>query len=236
MLSLIPPLEPTRWRFRLQKLMLKPVWRRTAKVGLPCALVCAGAAWLLWGQNHLERITARTADLYQRAITHSDVMLTTLTIEGASADLEQRIRHHSAVLLPADPFDLDLAQLRADYRAIEPVADAVVRIRPNGVLHVRITMHRPAALWRNWGGLFLIGSDGHIIDTARSRADHPDMSVLAGEGADRATGEALALIELHDVLARDIAVVDLRLPHRLTLRLAEPALQNGIETDNSTLE
>jgi cell division protein FtsQ len=146
-------------------------------------------------------------------------------------------------------------------------------IRPGGVLEVRLTERVPVAVWRSAKGLSLLDASGHRVAGLESRADRDDLPLVAGEGADRAVTEALALIDAagpaaprlrglmrmgerrwdmvldrdqrimlpqknpvsalerllamnqtQDILARDIAAIDLRDGHKPVLRLNKSAI------------
>jgi cell division protein FtsQ len=129
-------------------------------------------------------------------------------------------------------------------------------------------------LWRREAGLDLLDEGGVMVGPAAARIDFPDLPVIAGEGAESAVAEALALQAVAepirgrlrglermgarrwdvvldrgqrillpeagavqaleraiamdqavDMLARDVVAVDLRLPHRPTIRMTEKAAE-----------
>ena len=53
----------------------------------------------------------------------------------------------------------------------------------------------PAVVWRGPNGLALLDSTGVRVGPVDSRLERPDLPLLAGEGAEKAVPEALALIE-----------------------------------------
>jgi cell division protein FtsQ len=60
---------------------------------------------------------------------------------------------------------------------------------------VRVAERVPALLWRGPEGLVMLDATGHRVAPLASRLDRPDLPVIAGEGAEAAVPEALALIE-----------------------------------------
>ena len=53
----------------------------------------------------------------------------------------------------------------------------------------------PVAVWRTEDGLTLVDETGHRVAGLLSRSDRPDLPLVAGEGADLAMPEALALFD-----------------------------------------
>jgi cell division protein FtsQ len=62
------------------------------------------------------------------------------------------------------------------------------------VLQVVITERVPVAVWRTDAGLTLVDDTGHRVAGLVARRDRADLPLIAGEGADLATPEALDLI------------------------------------------
>ena len=71
---------------------------------------------------------------------------------------------------------------------------AELRVRSGGILQVLVTERTPVAVWRTEAGLTLLDDTGHRVAGLHARTDRPDLPLLAGEGADSSTAEALALI------------------------------------------
>src|SRR5690606_30621710 len=115
-------------------------------------------------------------------------------LEGASDDLAEAVRAKLALPLPMSSFDIDLDAARGRIEALDAVQKADLRVRSGGVLQVVITERVPVAVWRTDDGLTLVDETGHRVAGLLSRADRADLPLIAGEGADRATPEALDLI------------------------------------------
>jgi cell division protein FtsQ len=62
------------------------------------------------------------------------------------------------------------------------------------VLQVTITERVPVVLWRSEGALEMLDASGHRVASLSARTDRPDLPLIAGEGADAATPEAMALL------------------------------------------
>ena len=115
-------------------------------------------------------------------------------VEGASDDLAQAVRAKLALPLPMSSFDMDLDAARDRIEALDAVQKADLRVRSGGILQVLITERVPVAIWRTEDGLTLVDETGHRVAGLLSRADRADLPLIAGDGADKATPEALDLI------------------------------------------
>jgi cell division protein FtsQ len=185
---------PSRWAYRWQRLWLTPVWRFGFRVVLPFAALFA-IGFAVWtdpvrGAAIRGQITQITETVQNREA----FMLTTLAIEGASADLADALRAKLNVPLPISSFDLDLDDLRARATEFPAVADAQVQMRAGGLLRVVITERVPELVWRKGDDLILLDAQGHPVAGLLARSDRPDLPLVAGAGADDAAAEALALM------------------------------------------
>ncbi len=264
--------SPSRAAYRLRRLWLTPLYRALLRRGLPAfLLVLALGLWLADAERRA-RISSWGAEVWRSVEDRPEFRITDIAITGATGDVTAALRPMLAVTLPASSFDIDIAGLRAMLQSLDVVARADIRIAPGGTLEVAITQRRPALVWRGRTGLDLIDATGHRVAGVGSRADRPDLPLVAGDGAAAAAPEALALMAaatpvaarveglvrmgerrwdlvldegqrillpeddpvaaLERVLAlaaaqnlfdRDIAVVDMRLDARPTLRLAATA-------------
>jgi len=121
-------------------------------------------------------------------------MVNVMAVDGASAGVDEDIREILPLDLPMSSFDLDLALILQTVRELSAVKDAAVRIRTGGVLQIEVVERVPVVLWRTPGGLELVDESGVIVKPAASRADHPDLPVIAGAGATEHVAQALRLI------------------------------------------
>lgn len=257
----------------MQRLWLTPIFRRTLRVGVPAFLLAFGVGVMLSDEGRRTAITESVAALRDEVKHRPEFMVTLLSVEGASPELAETVRQVLALPLPVSSLDLDLAAARERVQAIDAVAGATLRVVSGGVLSVQVTEREPAVVWRSPQGLILLDETGHRIAALETRGERADLPLVAGEGAEAAVPEALALVAaagpiLHrlrglqrmgerrwdivldrdqrillpaaepvtalerllaldaaqDILARDLAAVDLRLAERPVLRLAPYAL------------
>ncbi len=264
---------PSRLRYKLTRLWLRPSFRRLVNFGVP---MLAGllAAWTLAAELDLKGRAVETFASFREAlIDRPQFLITRMEIPDVSADLAEQIREASFVTLPVNSLEVDVASVRARVEALAAVERARVRAVAGGVLEIRAIERIPVIVWRNEGSVLLLDHSGVRVAEVDSRLRRPDLPLIAGEGADAHVPEALALLAEarpvadrirglvrmgerrwdvvldrdqivrlpeadpvaalrrvmaqnlgEQLLARDIAVVDLRNPERPMLRLTEHAL------------
>ncbi len=182
---------PSRLTYRLTRLRLSPVFRRTVSLGLPLAVLGAIAAGVLGDTERRAGIAQWTADARYAFEHHEVFMVRLMAVDGASDDLARAVRAAIPVDLPQSSFDLDLDAMRAQVAALDPVARVDLRIRPGGVLQVEVVERVPAVVWRGSEGLSLLDDTGHRVAPLAHRGDRPDLPLIAGDGAAALVPEAL---------------------------------------------
>jgi cell division protein FtsQ len=254
--------------------MLTPGFRLFLRAGIPMLCVFGLTSWYLADQDRRAMLMNYAADLRLQIEQRPEFMVKLMAIEGASEEVAEDLREIIPIDFPISSFDLELEHIRARAEEIDAVASAAVRIKPGGVLAVTVIEREPSVVWRGRDGLELLDAEGHRVSSLESRAERPDLPLLAGDGAEAAVPEALALLEVadlisprirgllrvgerrwdvvldrdqrillpegnavsalervigldqvRDLLARDIAVIDMRNPDRPTLRMTADAAE-----------
>ncbi|MBD3787488.1 MAG: cell division protein FtsQ/DivIB [Sphingomonadales bacterium] len=185
---------PSRLAFRLQRLWLTPFVRSITRIGLPVFALVLGLGLWLGDDGRRAELVARYDDVKTAIQNRPEFMVSLLKIEGAGPEVDGAIRAMLPVELPASSFDIDLEAYRTMIRRLDAVADASLVIRSGGLLEVRVTERTPAILWRTPLGLEMLDAEGHRVATLIDRASRPDLPLIAGEGANAAVPEALAVL------------------------------------------
>lgn len=185
---------PTRWQYRMQRLWLTPSYRALVRVGGPLGVLALVVGVVVASPARRESIWAGYESIKEQFQARPEFRVGFLSIEGASPDLADAVRAKLDVKLPQSSFDLNLDALRVTAENFDAVASAEVRVRSGGVLQVLLTERVPALVWRGENGLELIDATGHRVAGLSSREDRPDLPLVAGEGADKASDEALAIL------------------------------------------
>ncbi|MDW4497460.1 cell division protein FtsQ/DivIB [Sulfitobacter sp. D35] len=184
---------PSRWSWRMQRLMLTPAFRFSLRFGLPLALVVGAITAWLSDPAHRAEVAAFVSETRAALEERPEFMVQMMAIDGAGDALATQVRAAVPIDFPVSSFDLDLSQIRATIAALDPVRAAGVRIRPGGVLQIEIEPRVPAVIWRTRTGLTLLDEGGARVGPLALRALRPDLPLIAGEGADKEVPEALEL-------------------------------------------
>lgn len=191
---------PSRWAWRMQRLMLTPGIRLALRAGVPFCLTLTIGTVYLSDEARRNAITQMVTEARISIEQRPEFMVNMMAIDGAGDELASYIREALPLDFPVSSFDLDLDAMRSSITEISAVESAAVRIRPGGVLKIDVQQRTAVALWRNEDGLALLDAQGNYVAAATSRFARPDLPMIAGEGADRHVQEALELIEAADPL------------------------------------
>lgn len=185
---------PSRWAWRMQRLMLTPAFRFGLRAGVPfgCALL-AGTIYLS-DADRRDQIVLAYADLRNSIEQRPEFMVKLMAIDGADDGLAAEVRTVLPLEFPVSSFDLDLEAMRETLTGLAAVKQAALRVKPGGVLHVTVTPRVPVAVWRTSEGIALIDIEGRTIGDIETRAERMDLPLVLGGGADGAVAEALDLI------------------------------------------
>ena len=186
---------PSRWQYRMQRLWLTPMYRGLFRVGLPVLGLALVVALVFASAARREAIFAGYTHIKQQFQARPEFRVGFLSVEGASPDLADAVRAKLALKLPQSSFDLDMDAIRQKAEEFDAVGSAEVRVRSGGVLQVVLTERVPALVWRvSEDKLVLLDATGHRVAGLAGREDRADLPLIAGEGADVASAEALALL------------------------------------------
>ena len=273
-MTLRPDPAPSRLKYRMERLMLTPLFRLLLRFGVPCLLTFGAASWWLSVDDNRMKIIDAYADLRTQVESRPEFMVNMMVVDGATDLVADGIRQMLPLDFPISSFDLDLEAMRETVVSLDPVKSARLYVRQGNVLQVDVVERIPVVLWRNEQGLQLLDNEGVLVGPAFVRADWPELPLVVGDGADQHVNEALDLVAAAeplaarlrglvrmgerrwdvvldrdqrillpetdaiqalerviamdhavDMLERDLVAVDLRLPHRPTLRMTDGAVQ-----------
>ena len=185
---------PSKWAYRVQRWLLTPYIRLFLRTGLPTLVLLGAITIWLSDEGRRQALVATLTDLREDFEARPEFRVSLARVEGASDDLAQAVRARLGLTLPMSSFDIDLDAVRARIEGLDAVSRADLRVRSGGVLQVVITERVPVAIWRTEAGLTLVDDSGHRVAGLVARSDRSDLPLIAGDGADLATPEALDLI------------------------------------------
>ena len=184
---------PSRWAYRMQRMWLTPYFRLMMRKGLPALVIVTALGLYLGNDARQTAIVNGLIGLRTQFEARPEFRVGLISVDGASIDLAEAIRGKINLKLPLSSFDIDLDAARARVEQLDAVASAVVRVRAGGILHVDIAERVPVIVWRTGDGLELLDATGHRVAGLALRSDRPDLPLVAGDGADVAADEALAV-------------------------------------------
>jgi cell division protein FtsQ len=193
---------PSRWSWRMQRLMLTPLFRFGLRVGMPFVLTFGIGIAYLSNPDRQAAITDAMADTRASIQERPEFMVNLMAIDGVGTELSEDIRVNLPIDFPISSFDLDLEKMRETVMAISPVAEASLRIRPGGVLQIDVVPRVPVAVWRSHTSLSLLDSSGAHVSHVAFRSDRPELPLIAGEGANDHVDEAMELIRTAQPLGK----------------------------------
>lgn len=186
---------PSRLKYRLERMWLRPVWRRVVRLGLPSFLLAMTIGIWLSDEGRRASLTEGLTGMVEKVQNREAFQVKMMTIEGASPAVDKALRGMLPVDLPASSFDINLDALRLQVTGLDAVDSVELRIKPGGILSAVVTERVPAVLWRHAHGLDMLDESGHRVAGVTSRDVRPDLPLIAGLGADRVAEEALRLID-----------------------------------------
>lgn len=236
---------PTRLQYRLERMWLRPIWRRMVRVGVPSFLIAMTVGLWLSDEDRRAVLTDGVRQVMDRVQSREEFQVRTMMVEGATPVVENALRRMLPVDLPASSFDIDLPALRLQVMELDVIESIDLRIRPGGILSAVVKEREPAILWRHARGIDILDRTGHRVASVTARDVRADLPLIAGDGADLAVPEALALIDAAGpILPRVRGLVrrgerrwDLQLDHGQRIMLPEAgaviALQAAMALDRS---
>jgi cell division protein FtsQ len=186
---------PSRLRYRLTRLWLRPSIRRLVNVGVPFGVGIL-AVWTvllnydLKGQSLVFLEKARGAVMEQ-----PQFMITEISVPDVSEDLAEQIRTAAFVSLPKSSLEVEASLVRSRVEALDAVERARVQVRSNGVLEIHAKERIPVVVWRIASTIQLLDATGIRVAEIDSRLRRPDLPLIVGEGASAHVPEAMALLD-----------------------------------------
>jgi cell division protein FtsQ len=173
--------------------MLTGGFRRFLRVGLPIVAVLAAATIFLSDANRRDALGLKATEFRRSIEERPEFMVKLMAIDGASPGVATDIRQSLPLEFPITAFDLDLEAMRAGIAAMDVVERVDVSVR-SGVLQINVAERTPAVVWRTLEGVILLDASGHRVLPIADRAMHPDLPLIAGQGADAHIPQALDIL------------------------------------------
>ncbi|WP_456388674.1 cell division protein FtsQ/DivIB [Profundibacter sp.] len=191
---------PSRISYKIQRLMLRSGFRRFLHVGLPVLVLTATVGIVFSDAGRREAFELKISEVRRSIQERPEFMVKLMAIDGASDAVAAEIRQSLPLEFPMTAFDLDLEQMRAGIAKMDIVANVDVLVR-SGVLQINVVERIPAVVWRSYEGVILLDAEGHRVKSVVDRAMHPELPLIAGQGADKHIVQALDILAATGPLA-----------------------------------
>lgn len=186
---------PSRIAYKLNRLWLRPTFRKIVRVVMPTAAVLGGILFWVSDEQRLNKINDMVAQMRASIEERPEFMVKLMSIEGASPGLINGIREVVPVNFPVSSFDLDLEAMREQVESLDAIKRVDIRVRAGGLLQVNVEERQPKIIWRGPDGLVLLDDEGHRVRAIGYRSNRPDLPLIVGEGARLKIAQALELVE-----------------------------------------
>jgi cell division protein FtsQ len=188
-------------------------------LGFFAVVVSAG----LWHGGHLEEFRLKHGEPHHAVARAMHLGLERVTISGIAQMREPEVLAAAGLSpLVSLPF-LSVGEVRERLERVPMIKSAAVRkLYPNELV-VTLTEREPHAIWQLNGELFIIASDGTVIDLMQDER-FADLPLVVGENANAHTKDYLALLEAAGPLKSRIRAGTLVSGRRWTLKM-----DNGLD-------
>ncbi len=230
----------------------------TAAIVILCAAAVSGSLFELYRSGRIDTVVLRIEDRAVSLSAQLGLVVGDIEVEGRAMTGREAILRAVGATRGTPLLAVDPAQARTQLEALPWVRSAAVERRLPDTLHIRLVERQPLAFWQRQGKLVLIDREGAVITGDRLER-FPGLIVIVGDDAARRAGALLdngidiqlpeddpqsawsRLAQLEHssrLLARDVQIVDMRLPDRLVVRVTpeppkEPA-KKGRQAAKST--
>jgi cell division protein FtsQ len=184
---------PSRWAWRMQRLMLTPTFLFGLRIGVPFSLALIAGTVYLADDLRRNQIAQTYTDLRASIEQRPEFMVKLMAIDGVQDGLASDVRAAVPIEFPISSFDLDLPAMRMAILDLPGVKQASLRVKPGGLLQVDVQPRIPVAVWRTEDGLALIDLEGSFIGGLDHRNERADLPLVVGEAANVSVTEALDL-------------------------------------------
>jgi cell division protein FtsQ len=172
----------------------------------------------LWEGGHLDEFNAAYGEPHHAAGRLVGLGLEKITISGISQMRENEVLAAAGLNSKLSLAFLDVGEVRERLERVPMVASASVRKLYPNELSIALTERQAYAIWQLNGELFVIASDGTVIDLMQD-ARYTALPFVVGEQANSRTKEYLALMEAAGPLKDRIRAGTLVAGRRWTLKM-----------------
>jgi len=186
---------PSKLSYRLSRAWAKPIVRNAALVYLPLVALAILGWRVAANDGWRGMIEARIVSVVEQIAARPEFAVRGVAVFGGSDALQADVRRALDIQPGMSSLKLDVEELRLRVEALGAVETATVQFDPQGTLRITVVERIAVVLFRRTdGGLVMLDKNGVEIGPAERRADHPELPVIRGPGAQDRVGEVIALL------------------------------------------
>ena len=125
--------------------------------------------------------------------TMPEYQIRRVKINGATADLDQKIRKALDLQLPASSLVLDFAVMVQKIEHMDEIKHAEMFLDDDGTLALDVTPNQAVVLWRKGNLLELLNANGKPAGRVQSRLERRELPVIVGVGVENHIPQALEI-------------------------------------------
>ncbi|WP_201859900.1 cell division protein FtsQ/DivIB [Microvirga soli] len=186
--------------------------------GLTLAFFSAVVGYGLWQGGHIDGFIRQHGEPHHALARTVGLGLEQVTISGISQMGENEVLAAAGINGKLSLAFLDVNDLRERLERVPMVKSATVRkLYPNELV-ITLAEREAHAIWQHNGELFVIASDGTVIDLMQDER-YLNLPFVVGEGANARSKDYLALVEAAGPLKQRIRAGTLVAGRRWTLKM-----------------
>ncbi len=186
---------PSKLTYRASRAWAKPIVRNSTLVYIPL-IALAIIGWRVAANDALRgMIEAKVVNLVEQVAARPEFAVRGVTVVGGTSELHADVRLALGIQRGMSSLRFDVEELRHRVEALGAVERATVQFDPQGTLRVVVVERIAVVLFRRADKVLVMLDHGGVeIGPAGPRADHPDLPVILGVGAQDHVDEVIALL------------------------------------------
>ena len=202
----------SRVNYRLERLWLTPIIRGLIRYGIPVFLIIIICCAYFSKSDNLDIFKVSWREFRENIKNRPEFLINLIKIDGVNHRISNEIRSVMNLDLPISSYDFDLENIKSKVQLMNIVETANLFIADN-IIHVEILERKPSIIWQNNDNLEILDANGISISSVHSRVKHPNLPLIAGQGANKHVKEALFIYH-HNLIFSDQLIGLVRVGNR----------------------
>jgi cell division protein FtsQ len=190
-----------------------------------------------WSSGYIAKSLERLNLLGHTLLSQGGLRVEDVVVEGRVLTSQKEILEILGVKYGDSIFCCSLVDTKKALAALPWVRSVAIQRRLPNTLYIRLSEHHPIALWQNKRELYLIDSQGKVLENVFS---HPQagLLVLTGEGAPERAATLLETLSEFPSINKQVTGAtfvgkrrwDIFINHKLRLKLSEKEMKRSLES------